>query len=282
LILLAILLSFVVSIATGIVTVTLLQQAPQGVTQTINRVVQQTIEKVVPDYTPEKTQTVVVKEDELVIDAVAKARANLFPIFENVDSKDSFADAYSVGNGIFITKGEGFDQTKKYIIKNGKLSFPIKVLSISSNGLAVLATDSEDKASKDFIKSVFGKDSDIKAGQTVIAISQNNIYKDTVQNIVSKDSKIKDGTVTDRVSMVQLGNSIPSYLSGASVSNLDGIIIGFVTSVINADGTIKNQVTGIDTISKFIADSQKNPTAVAPAKTPSNPLPAAVADALQP
>ena len=269
LILLAILLSFVVSIATGIVTVTLLQQASPAVNQTINRVVQQTIEKVVPDYTPGKTQTVVVKEDELVIDAVTKARANLFPIFETVDSKDSLVDAYSVGNGVFVAKADLFDQTKKYVVKNGKISSPVKVLSISSNDFVVLSTDGTDAASKDFPKSVFGKDSDIKAGQTVIAISENNIYKDTVQNILSKDTKSKDGTITDKLSIVLLGNSTPSYLGGAPVSDLDGTIIGFVSSVANADGSMKTQVIGIDAINKLISDSLKATTATITPKTQS-------------
>ncbi len=259
LILLAILLSFVVSIATGIVTATLLQQAPPAVTQTINRVVQQTIEKVAPDYTPGKTQTVVVKEDELVVDAVSKTRANLYKIFETTDAKDSLNEAYSVGDGIFVSKYDGLDKTKTYFVKDGDVSVPLKIISAPINGLVVLTTDTSDKTAKDFSKSSFGKDSDVKAGQTTIAISGDYINKDTVQNISEKTTKDKDGNVIDKWVQVLLGNQIPSNLIGFPVSDLDGTIIGFVSSVTNEDGSVKTQIIGIDKISKMINDAQKNP-----------------------
>src|SRR3989338_8034713 len=76
-VLVTLLVSFVTSIATGIVTVALMDQAPPGVTQTINRVVERTIEKVVPAPTQQTAsvitkETIVVKEDALVVEAVAK------------------------------------------------------------------------------------------------------------------------------------------------------------------------------------------------------------------
>ncbi len=273
LILLAILLSFVVSIATGIVTVTLLQQAPPAVTQTINRVVQQTIEKVAPDYSAGKTQTVIVKEDDLVVDAVSKTRANLLPILATADAEDSIGDAYSVGNGIFLTKSDGLDQSQKYIVRSGATAIPVKVISIYSNSIAMLAADEGNTSAKDLPASVFGKDADIKSGQTVIAISQNMIDKDTVQNVVSKEIKDKDGKVTDSLNLVLLGTVIPSSLSGAPVSDLDGTIVGFVVSTVNADGTTKTGIVGIDAIAKFIAVGPKVSQVL------QNPLPVNAGDA---
>ena len=78
LILLAVLLSFVTSIATGITTVTLMQQAPKSITTPINRVVQQTIEKIQQVEGKTVTQTVVVKEEDLVVDAIAKNKSSIF------------------------------------------------------------------------------------------------------------------------------------------------------------------------------------------------------------
>ena len=219
LILLAILLSFVVSIATGIVTVTLLQQAPPAVTQTINRVVQQTIEKVVPDYTPGST-TVVVKEDDMVVDAVTKARSNLVAVYETADAKDYFTKMYSYGDGIFVSDSAKIDSTKTYYIKRGDAPIAMKVFSSSDNGISVLKTDASYKGAKDLPRAMFGKDSDIKSGQTNIVVSDVSIYKDTVQNVILKEEKDKDGKVTDKWSVVILGNSLSSSLSGAPVSNL--------------------------------------------------------------
>ena len=73
-ILLTLLVSFVTSIATGIVTVSLMEQAPPSISQSVNRIVERTVEKVVPGsqtasvITREKT--VVVKESELIPQAV--------------------------------------------------------------------------------------------------------------------------------------------------------------------------------------------------------------------
>lgn len=71
-VLLCLLVSFVSSIATGIVTVSLLDQAPPAVTQTINRVVERTIQTVGANATTTK-ETVIVKDDQAIVDAIARA-----------------------------------------------------------------------------------------------------------------------------------------------------------------------------------------------------------------
>ena len=78
LILLAVLLSFVTSIATGITTVTLMQQAPASFTAPVNRVIRQTVEKIQQVEGKTTVQTVVVKEEDLVVDAIAKNKSAVF------------------------------------------------------------------------------------------------------------------------------------------------------------------------------------------------------------
>jgi hypothetical protein len=84
-ILLTLLLSFVTSIATGIMTVSLLNVAPPEITQTINRIVEKTIERVVPVETPGggqiKEVTVIVKEEDLVIDSIEKNSKSIVRLF---------------------------------------------------------------------------------------------------------------------------------------------------------------------------------------------------------
>lgn len=83
-VLLTLLVSFVTSIATGIVTVSLMDQAPTGVTKVVNQIVEHTIEKVVPStqgaavVTTEKT--VVVKDDDLAAQSIAKVRGSIIRI----------------------------------------------------------------------------------------------------------------------------------------------------------------------------------------------------------
>ena len=269
LILLAILLSFVISIATAIVTATLLQQAPPAVTQTINRVVQQTIEKVAPDYTPGTTQTVVVKEDDLVVDAVSKTRANIFSLS---DSKDYITDAYSVGKGMFIAKASLLDSTKTYVVASGAASLSVKITSISNTGLALLSPlSATDTAIKAFPDPVFGKDSDIKAGQTVIMVSSDSISKDIVQNVSEKDLKDKDGVVIDSWNVVTLGDTLPSSIEGSPVADLDGNIIGFVGVSVGSDDVPRAQLVGVDSVQKLIS-SPSNISKLPDTTLPANAL----------
>src|SRR3989344_8517758 len=79
-ILLVLLVTFVTSIATGIMTSALLQEAPVEITRNINRIVEKTVETVIPGNiisTPSETvfkevTTIVVKEEDSVVDAISK------------------------------------------------------------------------------------------------------------------------------------------------------------------------------------------------------------------
>lgn len=119
-VLLTLLVSFVTSIATGIVTVSLMDQAPQGITQTINQVVERTIEKVVPsdNKTPGEVikETVVVKEDERVADAISKNKEALVRMFAvSADGLETFLglgltigrDGVIVGPNAVLVDGSG-------------------------------------------------------------------------------------------------------------------------------------------------------------------------------
>ncbi len=265
LILLAILLSFVISIATGIVTVTLMQQAPTGVTQTINRVVQQTIEKVVPDYTPGKTQTVVVKEDDLVVDAVAKARAGIFPIFTSKDAASSIADAYSLGGGLFLASSATFDAAHTYTAKVGDVFVDIKVTASSPLGFSLLSIADPKVATKDLPKIVFGKDADVKPGQTAVIVSLESVSKGTVQSVSMIDPKDKTAGNT-----IEIAPSPTAHSDGALAVNLDGSAIGLV--IVQSDSTYG--VLGVDAISKFIANpTSTKPAPVQPTTPPVTPSP---------
>lgn len=90
-VLLTLLVSFVTSIATGIVTVSLVNQAPPEVTRTINQIVEHTVERVVPatqgaaavaasPATTVTEHTVVVKDDDLAAQSIAKMQKSLVRI----------------------------------------------------------------------------------------------------------------------------------------------------------------------------------------------------------
>ncbi len=107
-ILLTLLVSFVTSIATGIVTVSLMDQAPPSVTRTINQIIEHTVEKVVPAAAPAavasngstvtKETTVVVKDDDLVAQSIAKVQQSLVRIVSKNDTQTL------VARGVIVDK----------------------------------------------------------------------------------------------------------------------------------------------------------------------------------
>jgi len=103
LILLAVLLSFITSIATGITTVTLMQQAPASFTVPVNRVIQQTVEKIQQVEGKTITQTVVVKEEDLVVDAIAKNKSAVFSLTKEAQDPDGKDIEASVGRGFAVS-----------------------------------------------------------------------------------------------------------------------------------------------------------------------------------
>jgi S1-C subfamily serine protease len=104
-VLLTLLVSFVTSMATGIVAVSLMEQASPTVAQTVNRVIERTVEKVVPSESQPasaatvvtKEKTVVVKETDLVAQAVAKASPSLVRVYADPTPGASF-----LGLGVIV------------------------------------------------------------------------------------------------------------------------------------------------------------------------------------
>jgi len=135
-ILLVLLVSFITSIATGIVTVTLLDQAPPGVTQTINRVVEKTVQVITPTETREREivrETVVIKEEDLIVQAVKKNSTNVVRIgleksqgFRLIGIGDeSIPDIFKplgtafviTSSGILVADSSTLKGNKNYIVK---------------------------------------------------------------------------------------------------------------------------------------------------------------------
>jgi S1-C subfamily serine protease len=98
-VLLTLLVSFVTSIATGIVTVSLMEQAPPAVAQTVNRVIERTVETVAPSTNAQnqpaatvvtQEKTVVVKETDLISQAVERVAPSVVRIYTNAQENPAF------------------------------------------------------------------------------------------------------------------------------------------------------------------------------------------------
>ncbi len=220
LILLAVLLSFVTSIATGITTVTLMQQAPASFTTPVNRVVQQTIEKIQQVEGKTVTQTVVVKEEDLVVDAIAKNKSAVFAITKDgIDSSGVSAEisagrGFAVSaDGIIVADAAFVAGQENYYVKNDSGKFKASFLATDKAGFSFLkigsAVNGTDKIF--FAVPVFGDLDKMKIGQKVL------VFGNSISSSIFESNKNVDINVS-------------KSNAGGLVINLDGEALGIALS----------------------------------------------------
>lgn len=252
LVLLVILLSFVTSIATGIIAAALVERTSPQTTQTINRVVQRTIEKAVPSYVPGKTQTIIVKEDDLVVDAVTKTRAGTAAL--ETSNGEAVSTAYSLGGGTFIAPAAGLLKDIEYQVAIGENAYDVKIISISEYlGIAVLVGTTTDGAEKKLVAPVVSKDADIRAGQTAVFVGQTLVEKSTVQATAAKTIKSEDDSVLASWNAVDTAAPLSGIPSGTPVVDLDASILGFVFTTMKG-----KEIISTDSIMQFVDTAQKS------------------------
>ncbi|MSU55265.1 MAG: serine protease [Candidatus Taylorbacteria bacterium] len=232
-VLVTLLVSFITSIGTGIVTVALMDQAPPGVTQTINRVVERTIEKVVQGPAQQTAsvitkETIVVKEDDLVVQAVEKNSKSIVSVIWISGEGDSLKDVF-VGNGLVVGKDglvaidpsitgqvqdfEGnFVPQKFKVIYSDRLTLPVSIVPASASSKIIFLKPIFDGVSKPPIFSLasLADSVSLKLGQTVIALGGEKVSVATgiVSNLSEKlgDTSVSS-TATSTADIVALKNS---------------------------------------------------------------------------
>lgn len=219
LILLAILLSFITSIATGITTVTLMQQAPVSFVAPINRVIKQTVENIVPATTNNTVQTVVVKEEDLVVDAIAKNKSAVFSLVKEFNGEDGQPTEVSVGqafvintDGVMVADAVWVQNKDTYYAKNSSGKFEAKFLGVSK-GVAFLKLGEAVDATNTPVYTVpaQGDMGAMKVGQKILVLG---------------------GTITSFIydGSGDLKISVPKSLAGGLVMDLDGRALGMAIS----------------------------------------------------
>ncbi|KND47751.1 MAG: hypothetical protein AB201_02335 [Parcubacteria bacterium C7867-006] len=244
-ILLTLLISFVTSIATGIMTTSLLQETPIEVTRNINRIVEKTIETVTPAAVTTSGQkevtTVVVKEEDLIVDSINK---NLKSIVRIKEKDGNVGTVSFYGIGLVLTKDGVIAADRKYLpagnvytvtMSDGK-EFPLIPMGVDkqTNFILFKANQGEkvtDKTSYPFSPAVLG-DSDPKLGQTIIALGGNDTNAIAVGRVISLDMKESGvGTSTIKyLSGINTDISIKDLVDGSPAFNLSGDVIGFKLS----------------------------------------------------
>ncbi len=230
-ILLTLLVSFVTSIATGIVTVTLLDQAPAPISRTINRVVERTIEKVVPSESGNtKVDTVIIKEEDLVVEAFNRGTKALVRIYAG-DKPEEIDDTKFIGIGTTISEDGKVIVNSDLVSKEG--SFVAKtdtgnykiVFTSTKDALTLMKLDlpkDESGIQKKVSYVNYSDTTKLKVGQTVLAIT--NDPESVAPGIVT-------GTVSgneNTSSTVTISSVLSNKYMGSPILNTDAEIVGFV------------------------------------------------------
>ena len=223
LILLAVLLSFVTSIATGITTVTLMQQAPASFTVPVNRVIKQTVEKIQQVEGKTTVQTVVIKEEDLVVDAIAKNQSAVFAV-----SKDGFdlnggaieipaGRGFAVSSdGIIVADAKLVPDKEIYYLKNDSGKFKADFLFADKAGFSFLKVGPplDEKSKIAFTVPVLGDLSKMRIGQKVLVMG-NNVFSSIFEGLNENKN----------IDLIMAQSN-----AGGLVLNLDGEALGIALS----------------------------------------------------
>ncbi|MBU1046530.1 serine protease [Patescibacteria group bacterium] len=248
-ILLTLLVSFVTSIATGIVTVSLVNQAPPVVTDTIHKVYEKTIETIVPGEQTatviENNKTVIISEEDFVIDAVKKNSKSLARIYSYSENKNKEKVKEFVSVGLFISKVGDIVAQKSDFIKEEKLIEKDLFISVASqelklnlnkdlieNDFVFLKTEKLEKPIA-FNSIEIENSDDIKLGQSIIVLGGDEsdmLLTGVVSNLTRNKIIIAEATEEKEAETKIIVEKIETNLNPTNLMtaliNLDGKVIG--------------------------------------------------------
>ncbi len=248
-ILLTLLISFVTSIATGIVTVSLVNQAPPVVTDTIHKVYEKTIEKIVPSEQKatviENNKTIIVSDEDFVIDAVKKNSKLMARIYTLSENKDKEIIKEFVGIGLFISKNgdivaqkQDFVTEKDTVKKDYYISFnekEIKVIlnnNLIENNFVFLKT--EELKEKIVYNSIEIENSNnLQLGQSVIVLggeTSDMLLTGIISNLTRDKIIITEATADkkaeEKIIVTRIETNLTPEKSMTALINLSGKVIG--------------------------------------------------------
>ncbi len=268
-VLLTLLVSFVTSIATGIVTVSLMDQAPPSIAQTVNRIIERTVEKVVPSTAGQSAavvtteKTVIVKESDLIVQAVEKITPSLVRVYTN-----SAVDSVFLGLGIVL------DAEGSIIVDSAVLPGLSEVALIFSDGTSLSANVSTNDESTGiaFLKSATTTADGKAVHFTPVALSVSKpVLGQTVVVLSGKSiPRITDGLVTALIpratgedSIIDSNVAADFIMGGSPLISTEGVLLGISTSLSRASSQ-----SGFIPASVLVGKDKKSEEPVAAEKRP--------------
>ena len=236
-VLLTLFVSFVASMATGIVVVTLMDQAPDPVNQTITNVVERTIEKITPTFVEKPGETVIVKDEDLVVAAIDK----------NIKSVISFKT--TIGEGGVLSAGVGTIVSSDGLVITDRWNLGLGTLTTTINGvqytLEVISNNKTNSlglgrlmpvsatSTPKFNAVTLGNPDTLKLGQTSLVIggrdgktiSTGIITSLDMRTVVDKETKAE----TKVLDNIAISTRFAGTSNGAPIINLSGDVVGFLS-----------------------------------------------------
>ena len=224
-ILLTLLVSFVTSVATGIVTVSLMEKAPADITRVINRIIEKPIETITPGGNIVREETVVVREGDLISEAIATAAPSVVRIYriENRDKRTFIGlGVITDYQGTVMTGGNLLDAKERYtVITSSGTEFIADEISSQSDTQGILKLEAVEGMSLADLPSVsFAPYDTLVLGQTVVAIGGETtltVSAGIVMELMAEEKLVRAGVSNTTIS------------PGSPLIDIHGRVVGLLT-----------------------------------------------------
>jgi S1-C subfamily serine protease len=243
-VLLTLLVSFVTSIATGIVTVSLMDQAPPAVAQTVNRIIEHTIQTVAATTTPRgqaaatvvtQEKTVVVKEADMISQAVAKLTPSLVRIYSSDAQGSVFLGLGLVldTKGTIVTDTAALDEhaDATLVLSDGTHVRAFVVSRDNDADLAYLLATTTEGAAPLWKPATIASDHPL-LGESLVALSGKSVARIATGIITALPPAADDG-----IQFIDTDIASENLLPGTPIVNTDGNVVGVSTGASRASYT---------------------------------------------
>lgn len=257
--LLTLLISFVTSIATGIVTVSLVDQAPPAIAETVNRVIERTIQPATSSQAAAtvvtQQKTVVVKESDLIAQAVTAVSPSIVRIYTADPAKPTF-----------LALGLVLDSSGRVLTDFSALGENAKLSVALPDGTTVDGTVSERDSSTGFAyittgtstKPITWVPATLSAGTPILGESVVTLSGETVARI--GNGIVSSVSAASKDAPTVIDTSIPesAIMKGSVVFDTDGNVLGVSTDVARTSSS--SGFTSVSAITKSPSSSlEKTP-----------------------